>query len=362
MFDFRAISVCAVLALAACATPMPPKEAQSALTEQTLQQAAAVASELVVLEKLKQPSKADFRRRARLRDQLWQFEREVIRAAIRLEQQDEWTQAEQVFRLATKAVPDSHILRFARFQFADRRAEREEVLRAELAIHRGEQLLQNASAYEALQRVTPVNFLTWIEVNAYERRRMDAATTLKRYADKALKRDDHYLARRCLSLSFRLHEDADVKKNLMLADAYIRDIRQRIAMAGTTSKTNAVVGDRKPDAELLVGEFYDALQKDDFFHARRYLSVLSNEYPRHRNLISMNSQYRLKLNRRVNEAIEQGKVLYSEGKVKEALRVWRKAEPLAPKNVELLSGIERAEKVLHNLRVLTAKNPADHSS
>ena len=361
MPELRAIClILCGLVLAACATTPQPKTEQSALSKQTLQQAAAIASELTGLEKLKQPGKADYRRRAALRNQLWQFEREVIRTAIRLEQEDNWTEAEKVFARATDTVPDSHILRSARFQFAERRATREQVLRAELAIHQGEQLLQNASAYDSLQRVTPANFLTWIEVNAYDRRRDRSAKALKRYAARALKRDDYYLARRCLSLSYRLREDDEVKHDLILADAYIRQVKQRVA--GNTDPAPVVAAKGQPNAELLVGEFYHALRRDDFLRARKYLSELQQAYPRHRSLVSMSSQYRLKLNRRVNDAVENGKVLYSEGKVEQALRVWREVEPLAPNNIELLSSIARAEKVLQNLKTLSVQQAADSSS
>ncbi|MBN1378969.1 MAG: hypothetical protein JXA04_07015 [Gammaproteobacteria bacterium] len=354
----------ASLFLTACATIPQPDTEQTALSKKSLQRAGDVAAELVTLQQKQQPSQTDYRRRAKLREQLWQFEREVIRTAIRLEQNDDWIEAEKVFKHATKAVPDSHILRSARYQFADRRAIREEVLRAELAIHQGEQLLQNAGAYDSLQRVTPLKFLTWVEVNAYERRRLSSAATLKRFADKALKRDDFYLARRCLSLSFRLHNDDEVKQKLMLADAYISRVRQRIDSKSNSSvkPARAVAATGKPDAELLVGEFYHALQKDDFHHAKRYMSELRLTYPQHRNLVSMSSQYKLRLNRCVNDAIEKGKVLYSEGKVKQALRVWRDAERLAPNNVELLSGIARAEKVLQNLKALSAQQTGGHSS
>jgi hypothetical protein len=254
-------------------------------------------------------------------------------------------------------------LRSAYFQFTERRAIREEVLRAELAIHRGEQLLQNASAYDSLRRVTPLKFLTWIEVNAYERRRINAAKSLKRFAGKAVARDDYYLARRCLSISFRLHNDDEVKQQLLLADAYIRRIRQRIDSATDDSApVKTAAAKSQPDAEILVGEFYQALRDSRFLNARKYLSEMQLMYPQHRSLVSMNSQYRLKLNRRVNNAVEKGKDLYSEGKVEQALQVWRDVEPLAPNNVELLSSIARAEKVLHNLKTLTAQQTADNSS
>jgi hypothetical protein len=257
-------------------------------------------------------------------------------------------------------------LRSAYFQFTERRAIREEVLRAELAIHQGEQLLQNAGAYDSLQRVTPLKVLTWIEVNAYERRRINAAKSLKRFADKAIARDDYYLARRCLSISSRLHNDEEAEQQLLLADAYIRKIRQRIDSAANSGSVpvgvNTVRKGGKPDAELLVGEFYQALQNNKFLSARKYLSEMQLVYPQHRSLVSMNSQYRLKLNRRVNAAVEKGKDLYSEGKVEQALRVWRDVESLAPNNVELLSSIARAEKVLQNLKALTAQQTADNSS
>ncbi len=355
MFKRRLLVMLGIVSLfMGCATSSYSGAGASSLPDALFDRARSQSVERAKLEKLKKPSKAEIKRRAKLRDEQQKFEHRVIQKAISLEQQDDWEAAEELLWQANRVVPSSQALRTARMQFDDRRTIRQEVIRAELAIHQGEQLMQNASAYESLQRVASVKFLGWIEVKAYKSRRADSAKKLEDFADKALAREDYYLARRCLSLSHRLQNDKEVKKKLKLADAYIKQVKKRNT-GKSSSRSRWSINDNA-DAELLVGEIHHALQKNDFLTAKRELSNLRRQYPDYRGLVSINSQYGLQLDRHINNVIEEGKVLYSEGAVEEALKVWQKIKPLAPNHVELLSSIARAEKVLQNLRMLKVQD------
>jgi len=54
----------------------------------------------------------------------------------------------------------------------------------------------------------------------------------------------------------------------------------------------------------------------------------------------------------VNQGIELGRKLYSQGQVEQALAVWNKLRDLDPDNENLLSHIDRAERVLEKVKKL----------
>ncbi len=342
-----------VVLLSGCATSPYSESGQVTISEIKLAEIRNLVSELVKLEKQKIPEPADRKRLARLHVEIQKFERDAIRKAIGHEQNDDWETAESILRQAYKVVPKSDVLRMATLHFANRRAIREEVIRTELAIHQGEQLLQNADIYSSLERVAPLKFLTRIEINAYQRKRISSANKLQQFADKALARENYYLAHRCLSMSLQLQQNEDVKQKLELAESKISQSKQR--SRAESFRTTYLTSVDNSAAEFLAGEVRQALRQDHFLAAKKHLSKLRQRYPQYRGLDSIESQYHSQLERHIVNALEEGKTLYSKGKVDEALRVWRSVNPLAPNNVELLSSIARAEKVLENLRLLTTQ-------
>lgn len=294
-------------------------------------------------------------RRAELREKLWEFEREAIRRAVRLEQQDAWDQAKLVLEQAVEAVPDSRILSSALAQFDRRRAAREEVLRAELAIHQGEQLLKDAEAYRRLERVKGGGLFTWLEGRDYRHRRKESAAALRGHADNALGRQDYYLARRCLALAVQLDTgEHGARERLRQLDRKIAEIRGR-AIHHDPDRPERTSGGR---LQAQIAELIEALEAGRLLDVQKRLEVLQRRHPDNDRLQAL----ALELNGRVRQAIEKGKVLYSEGKVEQALELWREMQPLDPENIELRSSISRAEKVLQNLRVLSDDDPDGRSS
>ncbi len=51
----------------------------------------------------------------------------------------------------------------------------------------------------------------------------------------------------------------------------------------------------------------------------------------------------------VSAGLEEGRRLYAQGRIREALEIWRPLRALAPENRELEAHLERAERVLRRL-------------
>lgn len=341
-----------ILLLPACSL-MPPQSLEGFPSE-ALQQVRQQSAELQRLQKLDGATPAQQQQSRQLRSNLQQFERDIIRTAQRLEKQDDWHGAEQVLQGAARVLPDSQPISSAQQQLAARRQLREEHVRMELEIHRGEQLLKDAEAYRHLQQLNGPGALTWLELKNYHRKRRTSAQTLQQYAQRALQRKkprDIVLAREALRIAQGLHgedlqQDSDLRqsleRDLAIANRHLRRARPLPARA---------TPDR--DDEILIAQLQQSLDAGDLLSARQQLHRLQQQSPPPSQLPPLQAQFRLQLDARVSAAIKRGNDLYSHGEIERALRVWRQANSLDPENVELLGNIARAEKVLENLRALS---------
>lgn len=337
--------------LPGCSVIPIQQQALEGFPPDALQQVRRQSAELERLQKLDIATPAQQQQIKQLHGNLRQFELDAINAASRLEQQNDWRGAEQTFHSATRALPRSQTLSSARQQLAERRHLREELARMELAIHRGEQLLKDAGAYQRLQQVSS-GPLTWLELKSYHFKRRKSAKELQYYAQRALERQDYSLVRRGLQIVQRLYGDDyqgdDIERDLALADRQLRRAKRQSAKQAKTSFGNGALT-----------ELRQALDSGNLLSARQHLNRLRQRSPRHPQLSSLQSQFRTQLNLRVETAITRGNDLYSQGEIDRALDVWREAKTLDPDSVELQTNITRAEKVLQNLRALSTSSAVE---
>ncbi|WP_295799590.1 tetratricopeptide repeat protein [uncultured Microbulbifer sp.] len=340
--------------LPACSLVPLQQQTLEGFPPDTVQRVRQQSAELEQLQKREVATPAQYQQIRQLRSSVQQFERDVIHTASGMERQDNWHGAEQLLQGATRVLPDSQVLASAHNNFAERRQLREERVRMELAIHRGEQLLKDAGAYEHLRQLQGPDPLTWLELKNYQRECRESAQSLQQHAQRALERKDYALAQHGLKIAQRLYgddlqQDTDLRdslqRNLTLANRQLRPAKPR--PAGTSHRD-----DRAPVAEL-----QQALDAGDLPSARQHLDQLRQQSPQDPRLLSLQSQFQTQVSNRVDGAIKRGNDLYSQGEIEQALEVWLEARTLDPDNVELLANIARAEKVLENLRALSPPLP-----
>jgi tetratricopeptide (TPR) repeat protein len=342
--------------LPACSlVPMQPPVLEGVPPE-TLQLVREQSAELEQLLALNKPTPAQQQHIKQLRRSLGQFEREIIHTASQLEIQNDWHGAEQFLQGATGILPNSQALISAQQTLAQRRQVREERVRMELAIHRGEQLLKDAEAYRRLQQLKGPDMLTWVEVKNYYRKCRETAQALYDHAQLAIAREDYVLAQRGLNVARGLYGE-ELYQDRELRDGIERDLAQTRRRLQRAQPQPASVSPGKDDQQAIT-ELRQAMEAGDLLRARQLLNQLEQQSPQHSQLPPLQSQLQALLDNRVESAIKQGNDLYSRGEIKRALQIWREAEFLDPDNVELLANIARAEKVLQNLRALSTPSGA----
>ena len=343
--------------LPACSLITTQQQTLEGFPSDAVQEVRRQSAELTRLQTLDSATTAQRQQIKQLLSSLRQFEHNVIRTASRLEKQDDWHGAERVLQGATDLLPDSQALNSARQQFSERRQLREERVRMELAIQRGEQLLKEAGAYQRLQQLKGPDVLTWLELKNFHRKCRGSAQALQDHAQLALQREDYTQAQRGLKVARRLYgndllQDTDqrekIDQDLALAHRQLRQTNRQTAGSSL-----------KKDNKVPVTELKQALDAGDLLSARQHLSRLQQESPQDPQLLPLQSQFQARLNTRVEAAIKRGNDLYSQREIERALNVWREAKTLDPDNVELLTNIARAEKVLENLKALSAPSGAE---
>ncbi|SHE76031.1 hypothetical protein SAMN04487965_0593 [Microbulbifer donghaiensis] len=342
--------------LPACSLIPTQQQALEDFPADALQQVRQQSAELGRLQNLATATPAQQQQIKQLHSSLRQFERNVIHTASRLEKQDDWHGAERVLQGAKDILPQSQALYSAHQQFSERRQLHEERVRMELAIHRGEQLLKDAETYQRLQQLKGPDVLTWLELQNFHRKCRGSAQALQQHAQQALQREDYTLAQRGLKIARRLYGS-----DLLQDENQREKIDQDLALANRQlrpTKRHPAGDSQKKDNQILVAEVQQALDAGDLLGARHHLNRLQQESPQDPLLLPLQSQFRTQLDARLEAAIKRGNDLYSEGKIERAVEIWREAKALDPENVELLTNIARAEKVLENLKALSAPTGA----
>lgn len=349
-FVHKGISVCMIVLavnLAACGSLVTRPENQVALGPELVE---GIRQQVMVKQRLQRLEPGDpghERHQADLeaaKNRIWQFERHVIATAVRYEQKQQWREADRIFAMALEYVPDSEILQAARKQLDERREDREQALRAELLINKGDQLLKDAHSYKQIAQLNP-GFLTRLEINAYRRKRRKAAAQLLEQGKLAIERRDYSFAKRCLAVADRLDTSAETEQVLQLADA-------RLQKSKRSRPRETLKGSDLPEQ---IEHYHQTLVRGDLVLAQQQLAQMQQKFPDDPRLQPLAAELRVLIEAKVATATEHARVLYSEGDVQQALALWQEVLPLDPDNSDLQLNISRARRVLENLRVLREK-------
>lgn len=344
--------------LPACSLIPTQQQAPEGFPADALQQARQQSAEFDRLRKLDSATPAQQQQIKQLHSSLQQFEHNAIRTANRLEKQNDWHGAEQILQAAIGVLPDNQALNNAQQQFLQRRQLREEQVRMELAIHRGEQLLHHADAYQCLRQLKGPGVLTWLEQKNFQRKCGNSVKALQHHAQQALQRENYALAQRALKVARKLYnhdpQQDDEQRKAIDHDLALANHRLRHSKRQTVRRAP-----KKKDNKRHITALQQALEAGDLQSARQHLSRLQKESPQDPRLQPLQSQFQTQLNSRVETAIKRGNDLYSKGEIEKAVEVWREVQALNPDNVELTTNIARAEKVLENLKALSAPRGAE---
>jgi hypothetical protein len=262
------------------------------------------------------------------------FIRDSIARADRKVAEEKWQQALDICSEAQRQLPDENALNQHKARLLAERDTQVQELRKNMLLRRARALVQYQAIYEKLEKLIPDDYNARYDINKYKSEKQELAAELMDCGEFSLEARDYSLAEECIDLSNQLLASEAKQKSL----ASIR-------------KTKKNLDNRRRSSELIEA-YHAAYDGGDFPRARYHLETLIALDGSHSKARELKAQLDRDINLRVEKGITEGKTLYSQGKINEALAVWEGLLKIDPKNEELASLISRGKKVSSKIRKL----------
>ncbi len=340
----------ALLSLGGCAM-LEPLSADPQARIEALDEAGEYGRALALLDRqlAADPDNAQLRRqRADLARRAARFEQRILIEAAEHLRRDNWAGARERYDHGIAVLPDSQVLIAARDAFEVQRQEHLRILRTRLMLARAHGLVRERPLIDEIHRVAPGSLRARQHFLRTEREARELADELTLLGERALAEDDPMLAVEALTLAHALAPAHDSAERLLAA----REARQ----ARFPPPAEALPGDPSPESiateattQALKARFQAAFAAQDLALARHLLEALEARNGSDPALRRERQLLNQAIDTQVSAGLEEGRVLYAQGRIREALEIWRPLKALAPENRELEAHVERGERVLRRL-------------
>lgn len=284
------------------------------------------------------------------------FEQTQISHSMNLIEKGQWHEAELTLNDAMDKLPDSRPLHKTYKEFLKQRALYLTSLYNQLTINKAEQLVKDKPIQQQLQRTLPDDRQTRRDLEQYHEQSQSVRQQLIECGSDASKVADLKLAAHCYQLADKLQPDTALKGRLA-------DIQNKLASRQTSASNHKLQG---PSLSQLGRSLLEKSKKAlEGGHLKLALSHYEKIPSGDKNLAPVKTfgdemHHRIRDN--VSQGIELGRKLYSQGQVEQALAVWNKLRDLDPDNENLLSHIDRAERVLEKIKKLRKEQKSESQS
>lgn len=286
------------------------------------------------------------------------YERTQISESLNLIEKGQWHKAELTLQNAMDKLPDNQALHKAYQEFIAQRQQYLNSLYTQLTINKAQWLVKNKPVEQQLQRTLPDDYPTRRTTQTYKHDSRQVRQKLLECGAQAEKKGELELARHCYQLADKLQPDHELKQKL----ARIRAQLEQPSQTSTRqTPTLSILG------QNLLQKSKKALQAGNLKLALRHYEKIPDDDKQLPEVRSYDTAMQQRIHENVKQGIELGRKLYSQGQVEQALAVWNKLRELDPDNENLLSHIDRAERVLDKIKQLrkeqqtqpAPKNPAN---
>ncbi len=284
------------------------------------------------------------------------YEQTQIANSLNLIEKGKWHEAELTLNNAIEKLPDSKPLQKTYNEFLKQRAEYLNSLYTRLSINKAEWLAKDKPIQQQLSRTLPEDRKTLAAMDEYHSQTRHVYQQLLACGEKATNTNDLILAEQCYRLADKLQPSESIKDTL-------ENIRQKLAHAQVPAREQK----QHPPSISQLG--HNLLEKSKKALDAGKLRLAINQFEKipgpDKNLDAVKTygdEMHRRIRENVNQGIELGRKLYSQGQVEQALAVWNKLRDLDPDNENLLSHIDRAERVLEKIKRLRKEQKQESSS
>lgn len=298
------------------------------------------------------PRRAHYAQRLRaIRQISEQYARRVMSKTDALVREGRWSEALDLYREALSRLPQHPGLREHLKNFRVKQAERIESLDLEKLIAEGQWLRTALAIQESITEVDPES---WSHSSDLKNLRYQAERISERLTERglaAMETKDLGTAGRTLPLAAQLNPSPRIAKaEKQLSEAEAQQLRRK-----RQARQRAQKLEQERQAGALRAAFEQAHSEGDLVRARDILGRLlglAGKDPDNRRLAESFEQ---DLDGVIQQRLDEGALLYSQGRIEEAMGRWRYVLELAPEHDEARTNLERAERVVQRLQQLREK-------
>lgn len=278
--------------------------------------------------------------------------------------QEDWAHAYGLLHEARRNYPEGPLIRDAIAELAPRQQARITQVQSQRLLDRAQWMWRERSSLEDLAVLDPGNTSVAAELAELRVEAQTLALHLSNLGVAALNERKLELAEKCLTASDRLHPLADNVLALERLDRMRHEINQerrarkqrddqeraRAEAEKRRSQLRADEERHQQEAARLVDEFRAAMARPDLPRAEATLNQLRELDRMNPQVPTLERAYTNARDTRVDELLERGNTLYSNGDVEGARDVWEEASQLDPEHPRVRDRLLRVEQVLDNLR------------
>lgn len=294
---------------------------------------------------------------AEVQTQAEAYDHQMAVEVRRLQERGDWQAAVALLNEGLMHYREADQLAAAGKALRRAQARRLELLRADLLAAKGEWLAASIPLYKAMVATDPEDSESAWEAERLDKASKETAQELTKLGLQALSRHELDRADRYLSLSQRLEpSDRAARAQERLAGLRAQQ-KQRQHEADERSRQQRAEELRQQREEqhvrrvrALTEEAQVALRSADLPRAREVLSRLRDLDAGAPQLSRLEQTLDRALEARMSKLVDQGNQYYADGKIARAKQVWEQALELDPANEALRGRVQRAERVLDNLR------------
>jgi tetratricopeptide (TPR) repeat protein len=302
-----------------------------------------------------EPSQRNKMRLLEARTAASRYEKSTLAKARRKVRAGKWQSAFLILDEAIQNYPESKRLNRYRERISRRQSKGIKQARIKLVSAKATFLLKVIPIYRELNRLDPTDLDIKWKLEKTELEINETAKSLSVSGAHAVKQNDFETAQQYLELADQLNPtSANTRALANLAQLRLQRLNQkRMAKLKKLNQQRAMTARQKAQRiklKTIAQSLRLALRRANYDRANKLLSEAQGIDPDHPEIARLRLDLDKSINAKVHQLVHVGNELYSKGRIEAARVSWKKALKLDPKNSQIRSSVERADRVLAKLR------------
>jgi len=269
------------------------------------------------------------------------YEEKALKQASKYAKGKNWADALSIYDEALDNIPYSKKLKNARAKFIIKRDNYLKQLKNKLLVSNAKTLSNKTATTKEIALVDPNDTKAKNILSSHIREIKLTAQKLITCAEDGIKNNDIQLAEECLSLASNLSVSATTNKK-------IKYLKKKIA-----NEKNSRQKSHKKSILKIGRTLAQVKTTEELIRYKHEILALYQQDKSNPKIVKLKKELEHRIDKVLKVGIKEGQILYSQGRIQQALNRWNELQQLSPKNIKLNDYIHRAEKVLKKLHSLS---------